>query len=144
MSAYNQDKLTEEVIGSFFVVYRHFGFGFTESVYKNALAIEFGFRRIEARREVPVEVFYRGLSAGTYRIDMLVDQSVIVEAKTTLAITEADERQLLNYLRATDIEVGFIFNFGPKPQFRRFILEEEKKKIRVAPRESAVEALRNC
>src|SRR5947207_4177839 len=76
-----QAELTEEVIGSFFVVYRHFGFGFKESVYKNALAIEFGFRRIEARREVPVEVFYRGLSAGTYRIDMLVDQSVIVEAK---------------------------------------------------------------
>jgi GxxExxY protein len=122
-----QAELTEEVIGSFFVVYRHFGFGFKESVYKNAMTIEFGFRGIDVRREVPVEVFYRGLSAGTYRIDMLVEQSVIVEAKTTLAITEADECQLLNYLRATDVEVGFIFNFGPKAQFRRRVYSNNHK-----------------
>jgi GxxExxY protein len=122
-----QAELTEEVIGSFFVVYRHFGFGFKESVYTNAMTIEFGFRGIDVRREVPVEVFYRGLSAGTYRIDMLVEQSVIVEAKAALAITEADECQLLNYLRATDVEVGFIFNFGPKPQFRRRVYSNTHK-----------------
>jgi GxxExxY protein len=75
-------EITEEIIGSFFVVYRNFGFGFHEAVYKNAFAIELGFRGIEVSREVPVEVYYRGVAAGTYRIDMLVAQSVIVEVKS--------------------------------------------------------------
>lgn len=119
-------EITEQIIGSFFVVYRHFGFGFRESVYKTAMAIELGFRGIEVKREVPVEVYYRGVAAGTYRIDMLVAQSVIVEVKSALTITEADERQLLNYLRATDIEVGFLFNFGPDPKFRRRVCSNNR------------------
>jgi GxxExxY protein len=122
-------EITEQLIGSFFVVYRVLGFGFLETVYKNALAIELGFRGIEVRREVPVEVQYRGLLAGTYRIDMLVAQSVIVEVKSTLTITEADERQLLNYLKVTDIEVGFLFNFGPDPKFRRLVYSNNRKHI---------------
>ena len=75
---------------------------------------------------MPVEVQYRGVVAGTYRIDMLVAQSVIVEVKSSLAITEADECQLLNYLRATDIEVGFLCNFGPDPKFRRRVYSNNR------------------
>jgi GxxExxY protein len=124
-----QAEITEQIIGSFFVVYRHFGFGFLESVYKTAMAIELSFRGIEVKREVPVEVQYRGVVAGIYRIDMLVAQSVIVEVKSSLAITEANECQLLNYLKATDIEVGFLFNFGPDPKFRRRVYSNNRGHI---------------
>ena len=76
--------------------------------------------------------------------DRVVNDCVLLELKAISGFDAAHDGQILHYLRATRFEVGLLLNFGPKPRFRRFILEEEKKKIRVAPRESAVEALRNC
>lgn len=83
----------DKIIGAFFAVYNELGFGFLESVYSNAMAIELGKRAIAVRREVPVEVLYKGVGVGTFRVDLLVADAVLVEVKATEALAEACERQ---------------------------------------------------
>jgi len=122
-----QADITDKIIGAFFAVYRELGFGFLESVYANALAVELGSRGVVVRREVPVEVLYKGAGVGTFRFDMLVEGAVLVEIKASEYITETDERQLLNYLRATNVEVGLLLHFGPKPKYRRFVYSNSRK-----------------
>ena len=129
--------LTERIIGLFYDVYNELGHGFLESVYEQALAIAFAQTGTTVERQVPVLVWFRGQKVGDFRADMMVERKVLLELKAARAIDEAHEKQLLNYLRATDIEVGLLLNFGVKPQFRRLVYENERKKIRVDPRESA-------
>jgi hypothetical protein len=112
-------ELTEKIIGVFYDVYNELGHGFLETIYEQALAIALA------------------QQVGDFRADMRVDGKVLLEIKAARAIDQAHEKQLLNYLRATDIEVGLLLNFGVKPQFRRLVYENERKKIRVDPRESA-------
>jgi len=119
--------ISEKILGSFFQVYGDLGYGFLESPYKNALAIELTSRGLTVSREVPVEIHYRGLPVGSYRFDLLVAQCVLVEVKANNALFEADERQLLNYLRATNIEVGLLLNFGPKPSYKRLVYSNARK-----------------
>jgi GxxExxY protein len=115
------------VIGGFHEVYKDFGFGFLEGVYANAFSVELRCRGLEVVREVPIEVVYRGVSVGNYRADMIVEGRVLVEVKAGKAISEADERQLLNYLKASNCEVGMLLHFGPKPKIRRFIYTNDRK-----------------
>lgn len=82
-------------------------------------------------------VWFRGQQVGDFRADMVVESKVLLELKAARTIDEAHGKQLLNYLRATDIEVGLLLNFGVEPQFRRLVYENERKRIRVDPRESA-------
>lgn len=119
--------ITEQVIGGFFDVYKDHGFGFLESIYANSLAVELRSRGLELAREVPIEVTYRGVPVGIFRYDMIVAGRVLVEIKSTKAITDADERQIQNYLKATNIEVGLLLHFGPSPQYRRFIYTNDRK-----------------
>jgi GxxExxY protein len=113
--------LTEGIIGGFHTVYRNFGYGFLEKPYANALVVELGRRGLRVKREVPIEIFYEGVSVGAYRIDLLVENKIIVEVKSQKALTVADERQLINYLKAANLEVGLLFNFGPEPKFQRMV-----------------------
>jgi GxxExxY protein len=137
-------EITEKVIGVFFEVYNELGGGFLESVYQQAMRIALGQAGLRVAVEVPVPVYFRGEVVGNFRADVIVNDSVLVELKAVSGFDNTHDGQVLHYLRATRFEVGLLLNFGPKPQFRRFILEEEKKKIRVLPRESGVEALRDC
>lgn len=118
---------TEQIIGAFHDVYRNLGYGFLEAAYARALSIELQRRGVEYAREVPVEVNYLGVAIGTYRIDLIVQQRVLVEVKSTKALTDADTRQVLNYLRATTLEVGLLLHFGPSPRFRRFLYTNDRK-----------------
>jgi GxxExxY protein len=121
------ESVSGELIGSFFSVYKDLGFGFLEGPYKHAMVVELSARGLVAEREVPFDIVYRGVNVGTYRCDILVNGSIIAEVKAAQALTEADERQLLNYLKASRIEVGFLFLFGPKPLFRRLIYTNDRK-----------------
>lgn len=114
--------ITEQIIGGFHDVYREHGYGFAEAVYARSLAVELQHRGLRFDKEVSTEVFYRGVSVGFYRADLIVANAVIVEVKALQALTPGDERQALNYLKATNLEVALLLNFGPKPQFRRLIL----------------------
>ncbi|MGH7680051.1 MAG: GxxExxY protein [Gemmatimonadaceae bacterium] len=113
--------LTQEVIAAYYTVYNELGYGFLESVHKNALVVELQARNLIVRREVPVELFYLGHSVGLFRIDMLVADRVLVEVKSSSAIGDSDNRQLFNYLRASKKAVGLLLHFGPKPAFKRFV-----------------------
>jgi GxxExxY protein len=113
--------VSESIIGAFYDVYNIFGYGFLESPYCGALVIELRRRGHRVGREIPVPVLYKGVQVATYRIDLLVDNAVIVEVKSTEHLNPNDQRQLLNYLRATPIEVGLLLHFGPKPKFYRLV-----------------------
>ena len=112
-------QVTGAVIGAFFDVYNALGFGFLESVYRRSLAEELRSRGLEVREEAPVAVRYRELEVGHFRLDLLVERSVACELKATMLLGPADKRQLINYLRATDLAVGLLLHFGPAPRFHR-------------------------
>lgn len=114
-------ELTEGVIGAFYAVYDRLRFGYLESVYSGAMERELQVRGIPVAREVPVDVWYRDRIVGRHRVDLLVNDAVIVEIKSGRLPDPNAEQQVLNYLRATDLEVGLLLYFGPKPMFRRFV-----------------------
>lgn len=118
---------TEDVIYCFYRVYNTLGPGFLESVYENALCIELRKLGIEYKQQAPLTVLYEGQPVGEFRADLIVDNCVVVELKAARAIEPAFEAQVLNYLRATDMEVGLLLNFGPKPEFRRLIFDNDYK-----------------
>ena len=130
-------EVTEKVIGVFYDVYNELGHGFLESVHEEALGIALVQSGLKVERPVPIAVWFRRRRIGDFRADMLIEGKVLLELKAARTIDQAHERQLLNYLRATDVEVGLLLNFGVRPEFRRLVYENERKKIRVDPRESA-------
>jgi GxxExxY protein len=125
--------LTEKLIGIFYSIYNELGHGFLESVYEQAFSVALAEQHTFFQRQVAVPVWFHGQKVGDFRADLLVDDKVIVELKTGRDIEPAWEKQLLNYLRATRVEVGLLFNFGPQTQFRRYVFENERKN----PRKSA-------
>ena len=127
-------ELTETLIGIFFSIYNELGHGFLESVYEQAFAVALAENGIFFERQIAVPVWFHGQKVGDFRADLLVAEKVIVELKTGRLIDSAWEKQLLNYLRATQIEVGILFNFGPKAEFKRYIFDNSKKH----PRKSAL------
>jgi GxxExxY protein len=119
--------LTEKLIGAFFNIYNELGHGFLESVYEQAFSVALAENSVFFERQVAVPVWFHGQKIGDFRADLLVDRRIIVELKTGRDIEPAWEKQLLNYLRATEIEVGLLFNFGPTAQFRRYVFENKRK-----------------
>jgi GxxExxY protein len=115
-------ELTERVLNSYFAVYDDRGYGFAEGVYARSLVVELQSRGISVAREVETKVFYKGVEVGSYRADLIVEGKVLLEVKATEALVKSDDRQVLNYLKATRLEVGLLLNFGPKPAFRRLVL----------------------
>jgi GxxExxY protein len=126
--------LCHEIVGVFYSVYNELGHGFLEAVYEEALAISLTEAGMSAARQVPTPIWFRGRTIGEYKADLIVDHVVLLELKAAKALDASHEAQILNYLRATDIEVGLLLNFGPKPQFKRFVFENNRKGIRVHSR----------
>ena len=116
------EEITEKIIKAYFEVYNTLGYGFLERVYENALARELSDAGLSVKRQHPIAVDYKGQLVGEYCADLLVEGAVIVELKAAEALREEHECQLLNYLKATGIEVGLLLNFRKKPQFKRKIL----------------------
>lgn len=114
-------ELTHDIIGAFYEVYNRLGIGFLESVYAAALTQELRAGGHEVACEVKVRIFYRGAVVANQRIDMVVDDAVIVEVKAGDNLSAAARSQLLNYLKATTFEVGLLLYFGPKPRFERLV-----------------------
>ena len=112
-------EITEKIIKAFYKVYNTLGYGFLEKVYENAMMIELNKEGISSASQSPIRVLYDGEVIGEYYADILVDNKVIVEIKASKQLIEENEAQLLNDLKATEIEVGLLFNFGVKPEVRR-------------------------
>ena len=121
--------MARAVVQSFYAVYDTLGYGFLEKVYESALAMEVAQRGFQVERQAPIEVFYKGEVIGTYFTDLLIERCLIVEIKAVENLALEHEAQLLNYLKATEINLGLLVNFGPKPQVKRKIFETARKSI---------------
>ena len=129
-------NLTDKIIGVFYDVYNELGHGFLESTYSEAMALALTESGLANAREVPVPVWFRGRKVGQYFADLVVESHVLLELKAARTLESAHQAQLFHYLKSTEIEVGLLFNFGPRAQFRRLLFDNERKKIRENPCES--------
>lgn len=120
-------ELTKAIIGTFYEVYNELGHGFLESVYEKSLAIALRSKGFEMLQQASIPVHFRGSLVGDFNADLLVNGLVILELKTARTIDQAHLAQLMNYLKATEIEVGLLLNFGPKPEFKRVVFGNDRK-----------------
>ncbi len=116
---YKHSELTEVIIKAFFKVYNALGYGFLEKVYENAMLHELTTMGLSVKSQHPISVVYDSVQVGIYYADLLVEDLVIVELKAAEDLCEEHECQLINYLKATDKEVGLLLNFGWKPRIKR-------------------------
>ena len=119
---------TEKIIKCFYNVYNTLGFGFLEKVYQNALLIELQKLGLHCESQRPIKVYYESMQVGDYYADIIVDECIILELKAMEGLCEEHEFQLINYLKATNIEVGLLLNFGKKPEIRRKVFSNVNKK----------------
>lgn len=125
-------KLTDktgEVIAAFYEVYNNLGYGFIENVYQNALFKELKKRNVPCVAHPRITVYYKEEPVGYYEADIIAYDAIIIELKAVSHLLEAHEVQLVNYLKATDIEVGLLLNFGPKPEFKRRFFSKQAREV---------------
>ena len=120
--------ITDVIIKLFYKVYNELGFGFLEKVYQNALFMELTANGFVVEPQKQIKVYYNGRQVGDYYADIIVNDLVILELKATESLVRENELQLVNYLKATDIEVGLLLNFGAKPEFKRKVFSNDRKK----------------
>lgn len=121
------EEITEKIIQAFYKVYNTLGYGFLERVYLNAMYIELTAMGLKTEKEKRILVYYFGNVVGDYNADLIVEDVVAAELKAIEVLVQANEHQLINYLKATNIEVGLLLNFGRKPQIKRKIFDNDKK-----------------
>jgi GxxExxY protein len=122
---YLHSDITELILKAFFNVYNELGFGFLEKVYERAMICELIDLGLEVESQKKLTVYYKKKNVGDYFTDIVINQSVIIELKAVDNICPEHEVQLVNYLKATDIEVGLLLNFGKKPQYKRKVFTKE-------------------
>lgn len=130
MEKYKHEELTAEIIQAFYEVYNELGFGFLENVYQNALYFELINRGFKVESQKTIKVYYQKQLVGKYKADLLINELIILELKAVDYLAEEHGQQLINYLKATDKEVGLLLNFGMKPEIRRKVFDNSRKKIR--------------
>ena len=130
---FKHGDVTQKTIRVFYEVYNELGHGFLESVYEKSLEVALSSMGLKVCRQIEIPVWFRGHQVGDFSADMLVEHSVLIELKAARALDSAHSAQLLNYLRATEIEVGLLLNFGLKPDFKRLIFDNPRKSIRENP-----------
>ena len=124
---YLHSDITSLIIKGFYVVYNRLGFGFLEKVYQNALLIELRKYDLDCVANKAIEVYYDEYKVGLYYADIVVNNCVIIENKASEELCPAHEAQLVNYLKATDFEVGLLLNFGQTPDIKRKVFSKEFK-----------------
>lgn len=127
ITVYLHQDLTERIIRSFYTVYNELGYGFLEKVYQNGLYIQLKSNGFKVEAQKPIKVVYREVVLGEYFADLIINDVIILELKAHDFLREEHEYQLLNYLKATDAEVGLLLNFGKRPEVRRKIFTNDLK-----------------
>ncbi len=120
-------ELSERIIEVFYAVHNELGFGFSEKVYQKAFGIALREDGMKVDEQVPIKVYFRGQLVGEFFADMVVNGLIMLELKSTSMIVAEHEAQLLNYLKATQIEVGYVLNFGKSATFKRKVFDNERK-----------------
>ena len=121
-------ELTQTVIRVFYGVYNELGIGFVESIYKECMRQAMRQAGLHVQTEVAIPVSFRGNLVGIFKADRVVEKAVIVELKVCDGLTREHEAQTLNYLRATEMEVALLVNFGPTARFKRLMMDNAKKR----------------
>ena len=129
MEKYKYKELTDKIIQAFYCVYNELGFGFLENVYQNALYFELQSKGFKVEPQKAIDVYYQTQLVGKYKADLIVNDLVILELKAVDYLIQEHELQLINYLKATDKEVGLLLNFGMKPEFRRKVFYNSRKNL---------------
>lgn len=124
---FKHTELTERIIGAFYEVYNNLGYGFLEKVYENSLVLELHKLGLNVVAQVPISVSYKGVLVGEYVADVLVEDKVIVEIKAVRVLLPEHEAQLLNYLKASKLEIGLLVNFGPRAEVKRKAFDNTRK-----------------
>ena len=122
-------EMTDKIINSFYKVYNVLGYGFLEKVYENALLIELKSAGFEVFQQQNIKVYYENQVVGDYFADIIVNDLIILEVKAAEGLRDENKAQLINYLKATNKEIGLLLNFGKKPDFKRAIFSNERKEI---------------
>lgn len=122
------ESLIKQIIHAYYKVYNTLGFGFPEKIYENALAQELRSQSIEVEQQQPIQVFYEKELIGEFFADLLVGQGVLVIIKAEEKLRPDDDRQIMNYLKATTIEAGLLLNFGRRTEFKQKVFQNELKK----------------
>lgn len=120
-------NITDIILKSYYKVYNNLGYGFLEKVYENALLYELRNHGLDCEKQKPIKVYYEQIQVGEYYADIIVNECIILELKAAESIAEEHEFQLINYLKATEIEIGLLLNFGKNPEFKRKIFTNNKK-----------------
>ena len=124
---FKHGDLTAKILEVFYSVYNELGYGFLESVYEKAMCIALEEAGLKVVAQSGLTVHFRGHIVGEFSSDIIVEDKVLIELKAVRAFDSSHEAQTLNYLRASDIEVALLLNFGPKPEFKRFIFDNDRK-----------------
>ena len=124
---YQYGDLTKKIIGCFYNVYHSLGYGFLERVYENSLVLELKQNGLFTVQQMPIKVSYKNNPVGDYFADLVVENKIIIELKAQEALAPENEAQLLNYLKATEYEIGLLLNFGKKPEIKRRIFSNNLK-----------------
>ena len=119
--------ITDQILRVFYEVYNELGHGFLESVYHRSLVVALQSVGLNVCSPVDIPVWFRGTQVGRFEADILVENCVLLELKAAGTLDPSHHAQLLNYLRATDIEVGLLLNFGERPEFKRVIFDNLRK-----------------
>ncbi len=122
---YKHSDITSTILKAFYNVYNELGYGFLEKVYENSMIIELQKLGLSCESQKPIKVYYNNKIVGDYYADIIVENKIIIELKAVEKIIKIHEVQLVNYLKATDIEVGLLLNFGSEPQHIRRVLTKE-------------------
>jgi len=121
------EDLTRKIINAYYKVYNRLGYGFLERVYQNAFIYELINQGLDCEAQYKIDVYYYQKKVGEYYADIIVNEKVILELKAAESLCKEHECQLQNYLRATNMEVGLLFNFGKKPEYKRKIFMNKNK-----------------
>jgi len=120
-------EITDAILGAYFRVYRNLGHGFLERVYENALVLELRKGGLRVEQQKAMTVTYDGVIVGEYTADIVVNKTIVLELKACRGLAEEHAAQAMNYLKASDLEVGLLLNFGPKPEVRRVLFTNDRK-----------------
>jgi len=123
--------ITQQILDAFHYVYKQLGYGFLEKVYENSLIHVLRQNGLDVKQQVPIDVYFEDVQVGHYFTDVIVNGAVILELKSAEVLQDADEAQLINYLRASQIEVGLLLNFGKRPKFKRKFFTNDRKCTRI-------------
>jgi GxxExxY protein len=125
--------ITDSILKTYYDVYNQLGYGFLEKVYQNAMYFELKFLGYKVEAQKPIKVYFKNQLVGEYYADLLVEDKVIVELKACELLMNAHVAQIMNYLKATEIEVGLLLNFGEDAEFKRMIYTNDRKQNKKYP-----------